>query len=229
MMSIWFVTPAWKRYGLSAVCFEQWSQVQATLAERGVDLRVVVIADDDNIELAQAFGFDTIEQDNRWLGRKFNDGIEYAAAQGAEWIVPIGSDTWISPDYLAPLPQAGNVRGSRVCCVVTPERLAELRVGRFGVGPFMFHRSLLAPTYRPAGEHLHRGIDGSTLRGLGEINWERRDISPYQHIGFRGTPHLTPYKGLWRAWGVRQYDDPWARLADHYPAALIEAAQAALA
>src|ERR1051325_10020747 len=98
--SLWFVTPAWQRYELSAVCFDQRLLVMDALRAAGVEAQCVVVADDENLDLARERGFARVEQDNEWLRRRFNDGIEYAAYQGATRIVPIGSDSWIDPDYL---------------------------------------------------------------------------------------------------------------------------------
>lgn len=232
-MQLWFVTPAFRRFALSEVCFDQWKQVSAALAAHGVELRVVVIADDENLDIARAAGFDTVEQDNDWLGRRFNDGIEYACRAGADWVAPIGSDTWISPDYLYPLPGVRTSRRSHLCAVVTSKRLAELYVTNVGVGPFMYHRSLLRPSrFRPAVDRISHGVDTSTMHGIGEarvIRWEYRDISPYQHIGFRAKPHLTRYSRLWAAYGEVERYDPWEALAGHYPLDLVARARGAIA
>lgn len=229
MPRLFFVTPAFERYALSEICFAQWQQVSAALAARGVELRVVVVSDDENLDIARARGFDTLERDNDWLGRRFNDGIEYACLNGADWVAPIGSDTWISPDYFYPLPGIRTSRRSRMCAVVTHNRLAELHVTNVGVGPYLYHRSLLKSSgYRPAEDKIMRGVDTSTMVGITEhrrIRWEERNISPFQHIGFRGKPHLTKYSRLWAAFGAKEHYQPWERLAEHYPVDLVERAR----
>ena len=226
---IWFVTPAYRRFALSAVCFDQRKHVIDTLAEAGIEARCVVIADDENLDLARERGFDVIRRDNNYLGRKFNDGIQHAGKAGAEWIVPIGSDSWIDPAYFLGL-HTGFVRTSRTYCAVTGDRLAELSVrdGK-GAGPYVFHRSLLVSSgFRPADDLLRKNIDGSTVRGIVRstgrtIPWSPSfDRHPYQYIGFRGTPTLTPYHRLTARWGVRERADPWAILARHYPPELVE-------
>lgn len=225
---IYFVTPAWQRYGLSAVCFDQRLDVIRTLAAAGVEARCVVVADDENLDLARARGFDVVERDNEWLGRKFNDGMEFAGRHGADWIVPIGSDSWIDPAYFLPLPNPGATRTSPAYCVVA-ERLAELRVGGHGAGPYMFHRTLLAPSrFRPAANKLRKNIDHSTIAGIRRpVRWQPQTIHPYQYIGFRGTPHITRYDRLMDKWGVAEHE-PWAILAQHYPADLVGGARLAM-
>src|SRR5688572_14835688 len=123
---LYFVTPAWQRYELSEVCFEQRRRVIADLLSQGIEARCVIVADDENLDIARSKGFDTVERDNSGLGRKVNDGYEYAASKGAEWMVFIGSDSWIDPAFIAPLPDdpPDLVRSSPAYCAVTPDRLA---------------------------------------------------------------------------------------------------------
>lgn len=229
-MTLWFVTPAFGRYELSAVCFDQRVEVIRALEAAGVAARCVVVADDENLDLARERGFDTVERDNEYLGRRFNDGMEYACRNGASRIVPIGSDSWVDPAYFLPLMprQDRRTRTSRMYAVVTADRLGELLVGdEKGAGPYVFNRiALRASHYRPARDDISRGVDRSTVAGIrARLRWQHNDIHPYQYIGFRGRPHLTPYEGLMSTWGVREHSDPWAILARHYPARLVERAR----
>lgn len=224
---IFFVTPAWKRFDLTAVCLEQRHRVIAALAEQGIEARQVVIADDENLEIARGFDFDVLERDNSGLGRRVNDGYAYAAAEGATWMVFIGSDSWIDPAYLAPLPEASAtvVRSSPAYCAVTPDRLALLRVTHptNPAGPHLFHRDLLArANFRPVADELMRHIDSRTNRVLAPFDWAFRDVHPLQYIGFRAPPMITRYDSLWDRWGVAEYSDPWTLLGERYDADLVE-------
>jgi hypothetical protein len=229
-MSVWFVTPAWGRFTLTAICLEQRRRVIDELAKVGLEARQVVVADDENLDIARGLGFDTVERDNEWLGRRFNDGQEYAGRHGAEWIVPIGSDSWIDPAYLFPLPSIRQTRTSHMYAPVEPGRIAELRVGQVGAGPHMFHRSLMEPVrFRPAPDEINRNTDHNTVRGLRRPpRWEWRDLHPYQYIGFRHPPFITQYDRLWTRWGVAERTDPWDQLAAHYPADLVDRARAVM-
>lgn len=231
-MTLWFVTPAWRRFELTAVCLEQRRRVIEDLGTQGlgepnIEARCVVVADDENLDIARSLGFDTVEQNNDWLGRKFNDGIEYAARQGAEWIVPIGSDSWIDPAYFLPLPDPALTRSSGMYAAVTADRIGYLDVAnpKNPAGPHMIHRSRLPESLRPAIDERNRYIDSATLAGLSDLRWEMRDLHPLQYIGFRGEPHLTSYDRLYRAWGVRESTDPWTDLATVYMQDLVTRAR----
>lgn len=227
-MIVYFVTPAWQRYELTAICLEQRRRVIATLAEDGVEARQVVIADDENLDIARGLGFETIERDNRWLGRKFNDGQEWAGRHGADWIVPIGSDSWVDPAYFLPLPSPRFTRTSRMYSPVRPDRLAILRVGKVGAGPHMFHRSLMTRSgFRPAPDEIMRNTDHLTIRGLDRPpRWQWRDLHPLQYVGFRVPPFITQYERLVARWGVSESTEPFEMLAEHYPADLVDRVRA---
>lgn len=232
-MQLWFITPAFRRYALAEVCFDQWKQISAALALHGIELRVVVVSDDENLELARAAGFDTVERDNDWLGRRFNDGYEYACRHGADYVTGVGSDSWIDPEYFVPLPDPTIARRGRFLSVVTRTRLAELRLGGGGATPFVFHRTMLEPAdLRPVRDFLHKGCDSSTIQGIRQagvrLRWEDRALGQYQHISFRAHPHLTRYARLWAAYGVRELYEPWSVLAEHYPVDLVARARRAL-
>lgn len=224
MPSVWLVTPAYRRYDMSAVCFRQHKQVIDVLRSNGIDAQQVVVADDENLDIARSLGFATVEQGNAWLGQKFNDGIEYAARQGASWIVPIGSDSWIDPAYFLPLPQWKQTRTGNLYTVVTRDEYVNMPIKL--VGPYMFHRSLLEPSgFRPAEDRITKGVDSSTLQGIGKgIHWAGKDDDPLQYVGFRSAErYLSAYQSL-----KRQYrDEPeptgllWPQLETIYGAKLV--------
>lgn len=234
MTSLCFVTPAWKRYETTALCLEQRNRVLAELAKHGIDAYQVVIADDENLDIARSLGAATVERDNAMVGRKFNDGMEYAGKAGADWIVPIGSDSWIDPEFFLPLTDPRRTLTSPAYCAVQSERMAELIVAprnvRHMAGPYVFHRSLLAPAkFRPSAEDSVM-VDTSTISGIERaihrpIRWQLRTVHPFQYVGFRVEPMMTSYYSLARKWLVREHADPWAVLAKHYPADLVERAQ----
>jgi hypothetical protein len=230
-MTLWFVTPAFRRYELSAVCFDQRVRVIETLAQHGIAARCVVVAEDENLDLARERGFDVVERDNEWLGRRFNDGIEYAGRHGASRIIPIGSDSWIDPAYFLPLPTRQFTMTASSYAVVAVDRMGELQVDDTkGVGPYVFPRHVFRRSaFRPAKDEITHGVDASTVKGIGiRLRWQRHDVHPLQYVGFRGVPFISSYDGLLAKWGVREHFDPWAKLAEHYPLDLVERARTVL-
>lgn len=228
-MRLYFVTPAWQRFELTAVVLEQRKRAMAYLEERGVEARSVVIADDRNADQAESLGMDVLRRPNYALARRFNDGIQHAAQNGADWIVPIGSDSFLDPAYLFPLPAESKLRSSHLYAIAESGRLGRLKVrNSIGVGPYMIHRSYLRKNQRPAEEWRRKGIDGSTIRGL-RSGWrvEWTDLHPWQYVGFRSHPQMNPYDKLFRRLGVGEESEVVERLSEHYPPALVEKAVAA--
>lgn len=225
-MSVWFVTPAWQRFDLTRVVLEQRRRILDWLSERDVEAYQVVVADDQNADLAESLGFDAVRSPNYALGRRFNDGIEYAARHGAECIVPIGSDSFLDPAYLFPLPAEHVLRSSTLYAVAEAERIGRLSVRRgVGVGPYMIPSAHLPKSRRPADDFRKRGIDGSTIRGL-RRGWRTEfvDLHPWQYVGFRSHPQMNSYDKLYGRLGVGEEYNVAEVLAEHYPADLVERA-----
>ena len=235
MTSLWFVTPAYQRYALSAVCFEQRRRVMDVLEAQGIETHCVIVADDENLDIARNLGFDTFEQRNDLgIGRKFNDGYQYAVDQGATWIVPIGSDSWLHSDYLLPLPEPrlNRVRSSHLYTAVAADKMAICNVAsdRCPAGPYVFHRDLLQRAgYRPTGDELNRNLDSRTIANLQPFRWVWRDDHPLQYIGFRDpAQHITSYGALMNRWGISEDLNPWDTLKERYPHDLVEQARQAI-
>ncbi len=173
MPNIWFVIPAHGRERVSAAAFAGIAWTRDRLLERGIAASVVVVADDANLDLAAAVGFDTLESPNGIpaavthvrlgeaapphtngvrLGGKFNDGFVHALARDADFVIPCGSDDWAHPDliqrWLAAAVRVGRpeetIVVSRTLSVVGPGgELAELRLYTRGAGIRLISASLL--------------------------------------------------------------------------------------
>ena len=76
--TIWFIVPAAGRVALAEICLRQLRRTCDALTAEGIHATAVVVADDENLATARHLGFGTVERDNRFLSRKFNDGIQYA-------------------------------------------------------------------------------------------------------------------------------------------------------
>src|SRR3954464_9355536 len=102
-VNVWLCIPAWRRFAVTRLCLAQKKHLVRHLAARGITASVVVVADDENLDIAAEYGFDTVEQKNV-LGLKVNDGIEYACDNDADYVAFVGSDDWIHPDFFDSLP-----------------------------------------------------------------------------------------------------------------------------
>ena len=166
-----FVVPTYGRFRTTGVCLRQLGRTCRTLQDAGLDAGAVVVGNDENLMEAEKQDFTTIVQENRPLGRKWNDAYQQAAREGADFFVPIGSDDWVDPDIFTRLPEdPREIVCFRRCGMVNPDgsRLALLDIPyRGGIGIRVFTREMLSQLeFRPAIERKERAIDTAVLRRL---------------------------------------------------------------
>jgi hypothetical protein len=224
--SLWFVVPAFKRYKISQVCFKAQAWACAQLKEMGVDASVVVIADDRNLDLAQKQGFYTVDRDNR-LGAKFNDGFQFAASEGVEYVCPLGSDSFTDPNFFRELPGKNELLCTRLYSAVRKDglRRADFRIGYVaGVGRVFRTELLRGCHYRPLPEDRSRGCDTATWQAIRNYNPARvRYHDPHQFtvVGFQSNVQITSYATLCDRWLIAETDRPFDELTNIYPADLV--------
>lgn len=73
--------PAHGRLELASICLRQLRRTCDALTVNGIEATAVVVADDENLDAARALGFGTVERDNQFVSRRFNDGIEMACGR----------------------------------------------------------------------------------------------------------------------------------------------------
>lgn len=252
-MKLVLVTPAWRRFDVTRVALAQRAHLAGVLAGRGVEVEVLVVADDDNVDIAREFGFDVLERPNdRGIGRKFNDGLEHACTvMGADLVTVVGSDDWVHPDVFSRIPaevaappaltdatpcvfwdddSSEVVTGREIALVdLATGRLRRCRSrGRYGVIPWVFPRKALERSrFRPARDELVKGLDGSMVAGLGAPpEWVFHDPSPLCRVDFKSDVNLNSYDAIAGAIGYGPEEtDPWTLLAAHYPTDLVEMAR----
>ncbi len=236
MISVWLVTPAHRRYDLSEVCFAQHAWVAAELAKVGIAVTSCVVADDENLRLAKRHGFATVKRKNDYLGARWNDGYQFAASERADFIVPMGSDSWIHPSFFEKLPdpKGTDLLTGRFYALVDEDgaKLSRLSIKiAGGVGPNVVPTWMMgAHGWRPVGNTLKRGCDGSLLRALQsahDVRYKWRNHDPLQYIGWKSHgEQLNSYERLVERYGSGAEEDPWAVLPTMYPAELVDAARA---
>ena len=230
--TLWFVVPAHGRAALTRICLRQLRRTCEELERFGVEASAVVIADDENLDTARELGFGTVERDNRFLSRKFNDGIQLATdpaynSRPVDFVVPCGSDDWVNAATIAgALPAHPCVVGFQLCAFVSEDG-TELHVARVryrgGVGIRIYPRALLeAVAYRPADESRERGCDTSILvnvtRANGGVDVIHRDSHALQIVDFKsrgeqlnGTENVAGHF-------TGEVLEPWSELELAYPA-----------
>jgi len=230
MPSLLFITPAWKRVELTRLCLWQRRLACDSLAKHGVDATCVVIADDENLDAAQEFGFETIASPNDFLSRRFNDGYQYAGENGFDYVCPIGSDSWIDPRLLERLPDRV-MQVSRNYAIVREDgrRIAQLKLrGDYGFGCFtMPTRMLRKFRYRPCAENLEKGCDGSLYKALYRDRPPTvtiRELSALDIVAFRSEIQITPYERLLKRHSGVELRNTWGILRRRFPTELVVAA-----
>jgi hypothetical protein len=229
--TLWFVIPAHGRLQIASVCLRQLRRTCDELAGRGIVASAVVIADDENLELARDNGFATVERDNSQLGRRINDGYELAGREGVEFMAALGNDDWLHPDWVR-LPDQGEIVCTHLSTVVSEDcaRLARLNITYpGGDGVRIYPRELLERVgFRPAGEDRKRAIDTATRYGLTAERpaYVYHDVDPLFIVDFKSAENLNDYRGCAHSFGYGETNDVWGELAGLYPLEAIEEMQA---
>lgn len=228
-------TPAYRRLELSRICFEQHRRVHEQMRAWGHESQTIVIADDENLEIAREMGFLTIERPNYELGRKFNDGYEYAWMEGYDFTLPFGSDSWIDPELFRILVETGQRLSNRLIASVNygvlhrhGKRWTNITLD-WGVGNLIPTWVLAALSGRPCDEEARRYCDTSTRKNIQAATGAKvRTIAlhPNDLIGFQSDIQVTPYPRYLRVANMKERIGDTASLLDplkkHYDADLIE-------
>lgn len=233
-MNVWLVTPAWRRYAITEFVLAQRADLRDVLAARGITCQTVVVADDDNLDIADSHGFPTVEMGNDRLGAKVNAGFRYALEQGADWAAFIGSDDWLHQDLFAPLttqPRTSVLAGHQFAVVdMNAGELTVLGVrGRYGVPPWFLPRWVLEQVGgKPAEDDRRRALELSIQKGVEPfgLEWVFHDPHPLARVDFKTDVNMTPYKAVAGSLGVATIADPWADLGRWYPQHLVDQAAA---
>lgn len=234
-MNVWLVSPAWGRFAVTRLALAQRRHLCDELALRGISADCIVIADDENIDIAGEFGFPAIEMSNTYLGAKVNAGFEYAGEQGADFVAFVGSDDWMHPDLFdtlrfLPVPRPPVVAG-RVLTLVDLERglMRQMSTSyRYGVIPWLIPRWVLeASDFRPLPNEKTRGIDLNLALGLGsKPEWVFHDPHPLARVDFKSDMNMTPYRAASGSPGRHgEIEEPWETLVEKYPAELVSLAE----
>lgn len=232
-MRLWFVVPVHGRERLTGICLRQLRRTCDALTAEGVQATAVVIGDDTNIDTAHDLGFATVERDNRYLSRKFNDGIQLALDPGynpapADYVVPLGSDDWVDHRLFLDLPDSRTMVGFQRLAIVREdgrELTSRHLTIKGGSGIRIYPSALMEPLgYRPADEWRERACDTSIFTNL-ERHWTggmrvmHHHLHDFQIVDWKSpTEQLNRYEDLAAVYRAAVTADPFDVLAEHYPA-----------
>lgn len=219
------------------------------LASRGIAANSVIVADDDNLELADEFGFDTLDFPNDiGLGARFNAGFQYALDRGADYVVHIGSDDWVHPDFFDALPlevaplggplfpepgQKVTIRprtsvpilactGMSLINLPTAEGLYFPMRRTWGTIPWAIPRAAFDGIPEPIAPAENKGMEWLLIQGLGTAQYFHVGTHRMLGVDWKSQTNITPWEGLKNS--GEPFPDVWDALAEHYPDELVELA-----
>lgn len=205
---------------------------------------MLIVADDENLDVAGEYGADTVTAPNKPLGAKWNTGLYHAADTGVDWIVWVGSDDWIHPAIFDPILDRDETNPP---VILSGHRLAivDMAAGSlqrietpspYGAIPWILDARLIRDAVRrrngdrlgPLQPAIDRGLDGGLIRGLrrGRVNfgWQYDNPNDFRCVDFKTRTNITPFEGLARNLGVADRENAWETLAEHFPADLVQKA-----
>ena len=244
-------TPAFQRYDLSRIVFEQRAAAIKKLNDAGYEANSVVVADDENLDIARSFGFLVVERDNEWLGQRFNDGYQAAVENGADYVFPIGSDSWCDPQFIIDALRKsdhaleallGGDKSLRLDVLQDNDAICSRHYTRInpsgtvrrqmwvpvlqGVSYLIPAKALAKVGNRPCQDQIRRGCDGSTWQNLSRAANIRAVWSEAHRLettSFESWPQITAFDKLGGRWGRGDVvDDIWPDVRQLYGHDLVD-------
>lgn len=241
MLNIWMVVPCWKRPEITEIVFQEFRWVKKKVKGH-VNLNIVAVGDECNLEIARRHGFHAISSPNDYLGRKFNDGYEYAYKNGADYVIPVGSDSWIHPDVFIKTNarlegefKPGTIMYSTMHAMIneTGTELGLIKMlpqnNEYNKCSLLFYPRDLAEScgFRPCYEKQKSSCDRSTLENIMKKNKNvsflyNKDFNPVQYLAFKNKKvQLWNYEE-YKAQFKKREENPWEYLEEFYPKELLD-------
>jgi hypothetical protein len=230
--TLWFVVPAHGRLELARICLRQLRRTCDALEREGTAASAVVVSCDENLDTARQLGFGTVERDNQFLSRRYNDGIQLATdprynPEPADYVIPVGSDDWIHHRLFTSLPKANTVLAFQHASFVRED--GQEMSSRFlnyygGCGIRVYPRQVMAALdFRPADEDRRRGCDTSILTNLrrdlrNDLRVEYGNIDSRWIVDWKSPDQqLNRYFEIQARYRELETGDPFEMLAGVYP------------
>jgi len=232
MRNFWIVTPCWKREEITLFVAKELKWVQE-YCNGIININVVFIGNDENLNIAKKYDFHTVYTDNNFLGKKFNDGYEYAFKNGADAVVPIGSDSWVHPEVFIKTSQIQikntilysknhamiNEYGNKIGLIQSKPTN-----NNYNKCPLLFYpRDLMVKNnFRPCDERISRGCDRSTIENIVLKNKQvsfikNNDINDVQYLAFKNKNVQIWQYSDYKLQFLKQLDNPFDYIEIYYP------------
>lgn len=237
MTTACIVSAARRRFDVTRLVLRQRQRLCAELAARGVQATSLIVADDENLDIAREHGCETLEHPNDPLGAKCNAGLLHAARL-ADWVVWVGSDDWIHPDAFDPITAREPaesafpivVGATLVMVDVTTGQLQRIhKASKFGGIPWLIDSRLLHTSQGPIRPDLPSGMDGALIRGLRrtqtQFRIETHEMHDFRCVDFKTPENLSNFRGVQRNLGFGEVEPAAPALRDWFPADLVDQAE----
>ena len=237
MKRVFIVTPAWGRIDVSKIVFSNFRYIKSALFKYGISVEVVVVADDANLSLAKKYGLKSVMSKNDYLGKKFNDGYQFAFNNGADLVIPVGSDSLISPSIIKSslsMSKENTIVFSSIHSVIREDGKMigniKSRVSRDNPNKgalWLYRRNNMKRCgFRPCNEKINKGCDRSTIESLVKKNKGIRmiinDVNFYQHVGIKSRGVQICKYNDYRSQFSEEVRDPCIALKKHFPKSIIK-------
>lgn len=233
MPSLWFIVPVFGRIELAAICLRQLSRTCDALIEEGIEATAVVIGGETDLAELQPdqWEFSQVERDNRFVSRKFNDGIQLACdpdfnPRPVDYVVPCGSDDWVDWRLFLDLPDGQTIVGFQRMAFVREdgqEVTTHFLDYAGGAGIRIYPREVMRRMeYRPADEDRKRACDTSMLtnvcKALPDVRVEHRHLHDFQIVDWKSSEQqLNPHSMVATRYRPLERFDSLEVLCGYYP------------
>lgn len=198
MKKVLLVTPVYERFALTEILLRHRLETFSQADVMGVQCDCIVIGDDANCTLAEDLGFFAIEAPNV-LGRKYNDGHEFAVTEGYDFSFHCNSDQVFDSVLLkaiADSPDDQMVKTHWMMAVhESGRKCISYRNRRWAMQAFPV--PLLANNPRPCRETATSMCDTEAHQGVAKANPTATehfvDVGPGETIQFESDMQMHPW------------------------------------
>jgi len=190
--------PVYKRLSLTRACYVGLERARKEFAEEGYSTSVYIGAsEDEQEELAQEFGYNVTRLENRIMGIKNQELLEFMKRDKWDYLLQLGSDDFLLPGgakaIVASMKKTDYAQFNELFFFSRETRKGwKLEGYPCGAGRYI-SRKIIDITPRLWGER-HKGLDSMSAESIYTTTRRRADIIPGAFIADVKTEiNITPY------------------------------------